>query len=62
VPAPKFEIGLRAVFSALRWADDPKNREAWKKLLANRGKRDLYVVRDVEGLNYISGTILGGGS
>ncbi|HEV3439661.1 MAG TPA: NPCBM/NEW2 domain-containing protein, partial [Gemmata sp.] len=33
---------------------------AWKKLLANRGKRDLYVIREAEGLNFVSGTILNG--
>ena len=60
VPMPTYEIDLGSVFSVMRGADDLKNREAWKKLLSNRGKRDLYVIREAEGLNSVSGTILSG--
>jgi hypothetical protein len=44
----------------MRNAEDPKNREAWKKVLAGRGKRDLYVIREAEGLSFVTGTIQGG--
>jgi hypothetical protein len=60
MPPPAFEINLSAVFSVMRGAEDYKNRDAWKKLLAGRGKRDLYVIREVEGLNFVPGTILSG--
>lgn len=58
--APIYEISMGAVFSIMRGAEDSKNRDAWKKLLANRGKRDLYVIREADGLNFVSGTILNG--
>lgn len=57
---PKLELPLTAVFSVMRGAEDPKTRESWKKLLANRGRRDLYVVREAGGLSFVQGTILGG--
>ncbi len=57
---PTYELALGAVFSVMRGAEDIKNRDAWKKILAGRGKRDLYVIREAEGLNFVSGTILGG--
>jgi hypothetical protein len=57
---PTYEITLGAVFSIMRSAENPKNHDAWKKMLANRGKRDLYVIREAEGLNFVSGTILSG--
>ncbi len=60
IPAPTIELPLTAVFSIMRGAEDPKNREAWKKVLGSRGKRDLYIVREPEGLNFVQGTILGG--
>ncbi|MCE9562312.1 MAG: NPCBM/NEW2 domain-containing protein [Planctomycetes bacterium] len=60
VPGPSIEIPLEAVFSIMRGAEDTKNREAWKKILGNRGKRDLYVMREPEGLNFVQGTILSG--
>jgi hypothetical protein len=44
----------------MRGADDPKNRESWKKVLGSRGKRDIYVERTTSGLNPIQGTILSG--
>ncbi|MBA4189630.1 MAG: hypothetical protein C0467_16720 [Planctomycetaceae bacterium] len=60
IQAPAIELPLGAVFSIMRGAEDPKNRDAWKKVLGNRGKRDLYIVREPEGLNFVQGTILGG--
>lgn len=60
VAPPVFELPLSAVFSVMRGADDPKNRDAWKKMLASRGKRDLYVMREAGGLNFVQGTVLGG--
>jgi len=57
---PAFDINLNTVFSVMRNADDLKIREAWKKLLGSRGKRDLYVIRDTEGFNFVPGTILNG--
>ena len=60
ISPPSFDIGLTAVFSLMRGADDPKNRDAWKKVLGSRGKRDLYVIREAEGLNFVPGTILNG--
>jgi hypothetical protein len=57
---PSYEIGMGSVFSLMRGAEDAKSRETWKKFLASRGKRDLYVIREAGGLNFVSGTILGG--
>lgn len=57
---PALDVGLSEVFAIMRNADDPKARDAWKKVLAGRGKRDLYVIRESEGLNFVPGTILGG--
>lgn len=61
-PAGAFpmEVPLDTVFSLCRGADDAKNKADWKKLLATRGKRDLFVVRQGDGLNPVSGTVLGG--
>ncbi|MBN9118235.1 MAG: NPCBM/NEW2 domain-containing protein [Planctomycetes bacterium] len=55
--APVFELPMSSVFSAMKRADDPKQREAWKKMLATRGKRDLYVIRQETGLTFQQGTI-----
>jgi hypothetical protein len=60
IALPTYQINLGSVFSIFRNADDYKARENWKKLLANRGKRDLYVIREAEGLNFVSGSILNG--
>jgi RNase P/RNase MRP subunit p29 len=60
VAPPAADLPLTAVFSVMRGAEDQKNRDAWKKVLGSRGKRDLYVVREPEGLNFVQGTILGG--
>jgi hypothetical protein len=57
---PAFEIPMTALFTVMRDAGDAKHREAWKKMLAARGKRDLYVIREPDALNFVQGTILGG--
>jgi len=44
----------------MRDAGDAKHRDAWKKMLAARGKRDLYVIREPDALNFVQGTLLGG--
>jgi hypothetical protein len=59
-PPPKVELPLEALFAVMRGADDPKNRDDWRKLLAARGKRDLFVIRGQDGLNPLPGTVLGG--
>ncbi len=58
--APKVELPLGTAFSYLRNADDAKSRDEWKKLLAGRGKRDLFVVRGADGLNPLAGTVIEG--
>ena len=58
--APKVELPLGAAFSYSRNADDAKARDEWKKLLAGRGKRDLFVVRGADGLNPLAGTVIEG--
>ncbi len=60
VAAPALELPLTAVFSVCRNADDGKHRENWQAMLRNRGKRDLYVIRQADGLNFLQGTILEG--
>lgn len=57
---PKVELPLDVVFGVLRSANEPKNREDWKKLLASRGKRDLFVMRGEEGFTPVAGTVLEG--
>lgn len=54
---PVFDFPMSSVFSAMKRADDPKQREAWKKMLAGRSKRDLYVMQQESGLTYQQGTI-----
>ncbi len=60
VAAPTVDLSLGSVFSVMRDAHDPKARAEWKKLLAGRGKRDLFVVRQSEGLNPLPGTLVEG--
>lgn len=61
VAAPALELPLTAVFSVCRNAEDAKHRENWQAMLRNRGKRDLYVMREAGGgLNFFQGTILEG--
>ena len=59
-PAPVFDIPMGSVFSAMKRADDAKHREAWRKMLATRGKRDLYVIQQEAGLTFVQGTVLEG--
>ena len=51
---------MRSVFSAMRGAEVQKNRDDWKAMLQSRGKRDLYVTRQAEGLTFVQGTIFEG--
>ncbi len=60
VAAPALELPLSAVFSVCRNADDGKHRDNWQAMLRTRGKRDLYVMRQADGLNFLQGTILEG--
>lgn len=63
IPLPKLDLPMSAVFSAMKRAEDAKAREGWKKMLATRGKRDLYVTaKDAESFTYLQGTILNGGT
>lgn len=58
--AGKTELPLESLFFWLRSAEVAKNREDWKKLLSNRGKRDLYVIREAVGFNALAGTVISG--
>lgn len=60
VAAPAVTVPLETVFSFLRNADDPKARSAWRKVLAGRGKRDLFVFKVNDDLTPVEGTVLGG--
>ncbi|HEY2784907.1 MAG TPA: NPCBM/NEW2 domain-containing protein [Fimbriiglobus sp.] len=60
VAVPTATIPLGSVFTILRGADSKQNRDDWKKLMAARGKRDMYVIRQPDGLNALSGTVLEG--
>jgi hypothetical protein len=57
---PKVVLPLDNLFSVLRGADDPKNRDEWKRLLAARGKRDQFVVKRGDGFEPVSGTVIEG--
>lgn len=57
---PKLDLPLSVVFSVCRNADDAKHRDNWRAMLRTRGKRDLYVMRQADGLNFLQGTILEG--
>ncbi len=57
LPPPRYDLTLDVVSYVMRNADDPQHRAAWKKMLANRPKRDLYVTRDGDTLNYLRGII-----
>jgi len=57
---PSFEMPLSTVFTVMRNAGDANLREEWRKMLATRGKRDLYVIRTADGMNFLPGTVLEG--
>src|SRR5262249_8251948 len=59
-PAPTVTVPLGSVFAYARDVHETKNRDEWKKLIAARGKRDLIVVRQADGLNAMPGTVLEG--
>ena len=60
IAPPKLALPLSAVLTIMRGAEDPARVQAWKELVAGRGKRDLFVIRQATGLNPLSGTVLGG--
>jgi hypothetical protein len=61
VPPPIVALPLNKVFHVLRGADQVKARDDWAKLVAGRGKRDLFVSRSAEGvLSPLPGTVLDG--
>jgi hypothetical protein len=59
-PLPTYDLPMRSVFYGLRGAEDAKNRDDWRAMLQGRGKRDLYVTRTADGLNFVQGTIIEG--
>jgi hypothetical protein len=59
-PAVAIKLPLGAVAWWRRNAHEPKSRDEWSRLLANRGKRDLFVVRQAAGLNPLPGTVVEG--
>ena len=59
---PDYNLPMNCVFSAMKRADEPVQRANWKKMLATRGKRDLYVIQQETGLTFVQGTIQEGGS
>lgn len=60
VAPPTIDLPLGSVYWLMRSAEDQRNRDDWKKLLAARGKRDLFVLRQPEGLSPLTGTVLEG--
>ena len=58
--APVCDVPMGSVFSAMKRADDAKHRDAWRKMLGTRGKRDLYVIQQESGLTFVQGTVLEG--
>lgn len=59
-PVPSVQMPLATVFTVMRNAGDSAIRDEWRKMLATRGKRDLYVIRTAEGMNFLPGTLIEG--
>lgn len=59
-PVPELDLPMSSVFSLCRDAHDLASRERWKKLIADRGKRDLIVAIRDGNLDPEVGTILAG--
>ena len=57
---PVVDLPLGTMFHVLRRADDAKNRDEWRTVVQNRGKRDLYAIRQVDGLKFLRGTLVEG--
>lgn len=57
---PSVTVALGHLSAVQRGADNVAARGEWKKLVAGRGKRDLFVVRQSEGLNALAGTVIEG--
>ena len=55
-----FELPLNAISTLARNADDPESLRAFQAIVAARGKRDLFVVKQSTGLNPLAGTVVGG--
>lgn len=61
VTAPTVDLPMTNLFWLMRNAEDPKAKVEWKKLLTERGKRDLFVTIDEKGnLSPLAGTFLEG--
>lgn len=58
---PTVTLSLANTFTLLRGAESSTNRDAWKKLVDGRGKRDLFVSRSTDGvLSVLPGTVIDG--
>ncbi len=58
---PTVDLPMTTLYWVMRNAEDPKARAEWKKLLTDRGKRDLFVTIDEKGnLSPLAGTFLEG--
>lgn len=57
---PTVVLPMESVYHLLRNAHDAKARTNWQRLLASRGKRDLFVVKNGEELSPVPGTVLNG--
>ena len=60
VPGLAFELPLSTLFTLARNADDAETLQAFQVIVAGRGKRDLFVVKQSRGMNPLSGTVVGG--
>ncbi|MGL6075755.1 MAG: hypothetical protein ACRC8S_16485 [Fimbriiglobus sp.] len=57
---PTVQLPISSVSAFIRSADDAKAKADWRKLLQNRSKRDLFVIRQADGLNPLPGTVIEG--
>jgi hypothetical protein len=60
VPPPVFQVPMGSMYCLMRGAEDAGNRDDWRKVVANRGKRDLFVIRQPAGLSPLPGTVIEG--
>ena len=59
-PGVAFEVPLPTLFWVARNADDAEAMKAFLAVVAGRGKRDLFVVKQANGLNPLPGTVISG--
>ena len=59
-PGVNFELPLSTLFWLARNAGDAEAKKAFLAVVAGRGKRDLFVVKQANGLNPLPGTVIGG--